>query len=291
MSPLSGLLKVGRYAAILMAVAIAFFPIFWMVSTSFKPITEWSTYPPVWLPTEPTLENYAILIDPRLVAGNSPAINYKVGETALRPLFNSAVVSTAATVLSIVLGTLAAYSIVRFRVGGDSYPFTILSIRMFPAIAVAIPMIVLFSFFRFADTYHGLILAYTAFTLPFSIWMIRSFLAEIPRELEEAAIVHGMSTLRAFRTITLPLARGGILATALFVYILNWSDFLFALVLTYGKVTTVTVQVSKYFSASSGQLYGPQAALGTISTLPVILFGYLIQRHIVRGLSFGAIKR
>jgi multiple sugar transport system permease protein len=121
--------------------------------------------------------------------------------------------------------------------------------------------------------------------------MIRSFIEEVPTELEEAAVVHGMSTLGAFRRITLPLVRGGILATALFVYILNWSEFLFALVLTYGKVTTVTVQVSKYFSASSGQLYGPQAALGTISTLPVILFGYLIQRHIVRGLTFGAIKR
>jgi multiple sugar transport system permease protein len=280
-----------RYLAILVTVLIAFFPIFWMVSTSFKPLPEWSAYPPVWLPHEPTIDNYLMLVNPRAAAGKAAAIDYKVGETAWRPLFNSLVVSSMATLLSIVFGSLAAYSIARFRVGGESYPFTILTVRMFPPIAVAIPMIVMYSMVHLADTYTGLIVAYTAFTLPFSIWMIRSFLEEVPREIEEAAIVHGMSTLRAFWTVTVPLIRGGILATALFVYILNWSEFLFALVLTYGKVTTVTVQVSKYFSASSGQLYGPQAALGTISTLPVILFGYLIQRHIVRGLTFGAIKR
>jgi multiple sugar transport system permease protein len=282
---------VAKSIALVIAVVIAFFPIFWMVSTSFKPLPEWSTYPPVWIPREPTLDNYLILINPQAVAGKAAAINYKVSETAWRPLFNSLVISTIATLLSVTFGTLAAYSIARFRVGGESYPFTILTVRMFPPIAVAIPMIVMFSVLRLADTYFGLIIAYTAFTLPFSIWMIRSFIEEVPTELEEAAVVHGMSTLGAFRRITLPLVRGGILATALFVYILNWSEFLFALVLTYGKVTTVTVQVSKYFSASSGRLYGPQAALGTISTLPVILFGYLIQRHIVRGLTFGAIKR
>jgi multiple sugar transport system permease protein len=97
--------------------------------------------------------------------------------------------------------------------------------------------------------------------------------------------------MKAFLTVTLPLVKGGILATALFVFILNWSEFLFALTLTQGKIVTVTVQVANYVSASSGKLYGVQAAMGTVSTLPVILFGYLIQKHLVRGLSFGAIKR
>jgi multiple sugar transport system permease protein len=162
---------------------------------------------------------------------------------------------------------------------------------MFPPIAIVVPMVVLFSMLRLSDTYVGLVLAYTAFTLPFSIWMIRSFIEEVPEELEGAALIYGMRPLDAFLKVTFPLIRGGVLATALFVFILNWSEFLFALTLTTGHVVTVTLQVANYVSASSGKLYGVQAAMGTISTLPVILFGYLIQRHLVRGLSFGAIKR
>ena len=190
-----------------------------------------------------------------------------------------------------IFGALAAYSIVRFNTGGDNYAFQFLTVRMFPPIAVVVPMVVLFSMLRLSDTYFGLVLAYTAFTLPFSIWMIRSFIEEVPEELEGAALIYGMRPLDAFLKVTLPLIRGGVLATALFVFILNWSEFLFALTLTTGHVVTVTLQVANYVSASSGKLYGVQAAMGTISTLPVILFGYLIQRHLVRGLSFGAIKR
>jgi multiple sugar transport system permease protein len=121
--------------------------------------------------------------------------------------------------------------------------------------------------------------------------MIRSFIDEVPVEIEGAAMLYGMGPLRAFLTVTLPLVKGGILATALFIFILNWSEFLFALTLTQGEIVTVTVQVANYVSASSGKLYGVQAAMGTISTLPVILFGYIIQNHLVRGLSFGAVKR
>jgi multiple sugar transport system permease protein len=162
---------------------------------------------------------------------------------------------------------------------------------MMPPIAVVVPIVVLFSILRLSDTYFGMILAYTAFTLPFSIWMIRSFIEEIPSELEGVAMIHGMGQFRAFLTVTLPLIKGGMLSTALFIFILNWSEFLFALVLTAGNVTTVTLQVANYVSASSGKLYGVQAAMGTVSTLPVIFFGYIIQRHLVRGLTFGAVKR
>lgn len=162
---------------------------------------------------------------------------------------------------------------------------------MMPPIAVVVPVVALFSILRLADTYAGMVIAYTAFTLPFSIWMIRSFIDDLPEELEGAAMIYGASRARAFLTVTLPLIKGGVLATALFIFILNWSEFLFALVLTSGKIVTVTLQVANYVSASSGKLYGVQAAMGTVSTIPVILFGYLIQGHIVRGLTLGAIKR
>lgn len=284
-----------KRTAVVVAMVFAFFPIYWLIATSFKPFDEWASWPPVWLTENPTLQNYRIVFFPEaareFAAAQQGSLDYKVSGSAWKAFQDSAIISTFATVLSVVFGTLSAYSIVRFRTGGENYPFQFLTVRMMPPIAVVVPMVALFAILRLSDTYVGLILAYTAFTLPFSIWMIRSFIEEVPAELEGAAMVHGMSQFRAFLTVTLPLVKGGILATALFIFILNWSEFLFALVLTSGKITTVTLQVANYVSASSGKLYGVQAAMGTISTLPVIVFGYLIQKHLVRGLSFGAVKR
>jgi multiple sugar transport system permease protein len=287
--------RAARRVAVLAAMAIAFFPIFWLVSTSLKPHEEWTSSPPVWITSQPTLQNYRIVFFPeaarRFAAHEAGSLDYKVSGSAWKAFGDSALIATLATVFSVAFGTLAAYSIARYRTGGDNYPFQFLTIRMFPPIAVVVPMVVLFSILKLTDTYAGMVIAYTAFTLPFSIWMIRSFIEEVPPELEGAAMVYGLTPMRAFLTITVPLIKGGVLATALFVFILNWSEFLFALTLTSGHVVTVTVQVANYVSASSGKLYGVQAAMGTISTIPVILFGYLIQRHLVRGLSFGAIKR
>ncbi len=284
-----------RRSAVAVAMLIAFFPIFWLISTSFKPYDEWAHWPPVWVTDRPTLQNYRIVFAPEaaraFAAGQAGSLDYKVSGSAWKAFGDSAIISVSATILSVVFGTLAAWAMVRFRTGGENYPFQFLTVRMFPPIAVVVPMVVLFSVLRLSDTYLGLIIAYTAFTLPFSIWMIRSFIEEVPPELEGAAMIGGMTRLQAFRSVTLPLIKGGLLATALFIFILNWSEFLFALTLTAGKVVTVTVQVANYVSASSGKLYGVQAAMGTVSTLPVIFFGYVIQRHLVRGLTFGAIKR
>jgi len=284
-----------KRSAVCVAILISFFPIFWLVSTSFKPIDEWQKFPPVWISSQPTLQNYRIVFAPKaaqeFAAKQNGAISYKVSGSAWKAFGDSAIIAIGATILSVLFGTLAAYSIVRFHTGGDNYAFQFLTVRMFPPIAIVVPMVVLFSMLRLSDTYVGLVLAYTAFTLPFSIWMIRSFIEEVPEELEGAALIYGMRPLDAFLKVTFPLIRGGVLATALFVFILNWPEFLFALTLTTGHVVTVTLQVANYVSASSGKLYGVQAAMGTISTLPVILFGYVIQRHLVRGLTFGAIKR
>lgn len=288
-------LTVLKRAAVVLAMAIALFPILWLISTSFKPYEEWAAWPPVWITEHPTLQNYRIVFFPEaareFALTQAGSLDYKVSGSAWKAFGDSFVISIFATMLSISFGTLAAYSIVRFNTGGENYPFQFLTVRMMPPIAVVVPMVAVFSLLRLSDTYYGLILAYTAFTLPFSIWMIRSFIEEVPSEIEGAAMVYGLSQFRAFLTVTLPLIKGGVLATALFVFILNWSEFLFALVLTSGKVVTVTLKVANYVSASSGKLYGVQAAMGTISTLPVILFGYLIQRHLVRGLTFGAVKR
>lgn len=288
-------ITVIKRAAVVLAMIFAFLPIYWLIATSFKPFEEWAHWPPVWLTDNPTLQNYRIVFFPdaarEFAAGQQGSLDYKVSGSAWKSFQDSAIISTFATFFSVMFGTLAAYSVVRFRTGGENYPFQFLTVRMVPPIAVVVPMVALFSILKLSDTYFGMILAYTAFTLPFSLWMIRSFIEEVPEELEGAAMVHGLSQFRAFLTVTLPLVKGGILSTALFIFILNWSEFLFALVLTAGDVVTVTLQVANYVSASSGKLYGVQAAMGTISTLPVILFGYVIQKHLVRGLTFGAVKR
>lgn len=284
-----------RRAAVALAMVVSFLPIFWLVSTSFKPYEEWTASPPVWVTGNPTLQNYRIVFAPdaarAFAAQQNGSLDYKVADSAWKAFGDSALISTVATALSVGFGLLAAWSIARFGTGGRTYPFQLLTLRMFPPIAVVVPIVALFSVLKLSDTYFGLILAYAAFTLPFSIWMLRSYIDDAPPELEGAAMVHGLTRWQAFVRVTLPLIRGGLLATALFVFILNWSEFLFALTLTSGHVTTVTLQVAKYVSASSGTLYGVQAAMGAISTLPVVLFGYLIQRHLVRGLSFGSIRR
>lgn len=284
-----------KRSAVVLAMLVSFFPIFWLISTSFKPYEEWAAWPPIWVSEQPTLQNFRIVFFPEaakeFAAADQNSLDYKVSGSAWKAFADSTIISGMATILSVGFGTLAAYSISRFGTGGPNYSFQFLTVRMMPPIAVVVPMVALFAVLRLSDTYVGMILAYTAFTLPFSIWMIRSFIEEIPSELEGVAMVHGASRMRAFLTVTLPLVKGGLLSTALFIFILNWSEFLFALVLTSGKIITVTLQVANYVSASSGKLYGVQAAMGTVSTIPVILFGYLIQRHLVRGLTFGAVKR
>jgi multiple sugar transport system permease protein len=207
------------------------------------------------------------------------------------PFLTSLLICSCATFLSIAIGTLAAYSISRYKFGGNFFSFFILSARMFPPIAVVIPLVVMFSALRLLDSYLGVIIVYTGFTIPFSVWMIKSFLDDVPHELEEAAVIDGMTNFQAILKVTVPLAKGGIAATALFIFILNWSEFLIAFLLTSTKVMTVPILVSRYFSTTLGHMYGPQAALGTIATIPVIIFGFVIQKHLVRGLTFGAVKK
>jgi multiple sugar transport system permease protein len=291
----ASLARILRRVAVAAAMVIAFFPIYWLVQTSFKPQDEWASWPPVWMTEEPTLQNYRIVFAPeaarRFAAEQAGSLDYKVSGSAWHAFADSAVIATLATFFSVVFGTLAAYSIVRYRTGGPNYAFQFLTIRMFPPIAVVVPMVVLFSLLRLTDTIPGMVIAYTAFTLPFSIWMIRSFIEEVPEELEGAAMIHGMSPLRAFLTVTLPLIKGGVLATALFVFILNWSDFLIAKIMTQDDLITAPVYLQSLQGGASGNEYGLQAALACLLIIPPALFGLLIQRYLVRGLTFGAIKR
>jgi multiple sugar transport system permease protein len=275
-------------ALLLVALAVTLFPIFWIVSTSLKPPTDWNASPAVWLPSEATFRNYATLFDPTAMRGDGIG---DVSKTATKAVLGSVLASVTATLLSVLIGLGAAISIVRYRPGGRLTPLTILSGRMFPPAAIAVPFVIIFSLVNLIDSYLGLIAIYVAATLPFSTWMIKSFLDDLPREIEEAAMIDGLSRLHAHLTVTVPAIRGGILSTALFVFILNWSEFLFALVLSYTNIETIPVKLAKYVTATAGTLYGVQAALAVLAMAPLVLAGFAIQNHLARGMTFGAIKR
>jgi len=285
MSPVK---KIATYSVMLIWAAVTIFPIYWMLLTSFKPRPEWISKPITWLPKNPTLDNYDFIF-----TGDADAVSAIASasaQSATNALIDSLILSVSATILALVVGTATAYAISRFKTGGNILPFTILQLRMFPPVAALVPLLIMFASVQAIDTYWPLILLYTGFTMPFAVWLMKSFIDDVPRALEDAAIVDGCSDLGAIWKVVIPNIRGGLAATSLFVFIIIWSDFIVALTLTQDDVVTLPVQLSKY-STSSGQLLGPQAAIATIAVIPVMILGIMIQKYLVRGLTFGAVKK
>jgi multiple sugar transport system permease protein len=296
--------RIVRHAILLAWTAIILFPIFWMVSTAFKNSGEWVAWPPHWLPRVPTLHNFAQIFAFRSI---DPSLSRQAAEQAFsiwKSLGDAVLVCTAAALLALLLGTLLAYSISRFNVGGRYFRHTILTIRMIPPIIIAISILIYYAILipyttsalfglriSLFDTYVGLILIYAVTTLPFVIWMMLTFIVEVPYTLEHAARLMGAGRITVLARVVLPLVASGMVVTFLFVFILDWAEFLLALTLTHPEVTTLTVLLNKFQSASEGRLYGPQAAIGTMITIPVVLLGILIQKHLVKGFSFGTIRR
>lgn len=271
-----------------MALVLVLFPVFWIVMTALKPPTDWNASPAIWLPSEPTLVNFQTLFDPDALR------KYGVGgvsQPAAGAVAGSILAAVVATLLSVAIGLFAAIGISRYGNGSKVTPLVILSGRMFPPAAIAVPFVIIFSNVRLTDTFTGLIAIYVAVTLPFSTWMLKSFVDDLPREIEEAAMLDGRSRLGAHLQVTIPLIRGGLFSTALFIFTLNWSEFMFALVLSYSNVNTIPVQLAKYVTATAGTLYGVQAALAVLAMVPLVLTGFFIQSHLARGMTFGAIKR
>ena len=281
--------KVGRWLAILVLGGCFGFPLYWTLTMAFKPEDEWN--PPghvFWWPSNWTVSNFTNILG---IRGQTSIFATGRSQSALTPIEHSLIAAGLGTLLALAVGVFAAYGIARFRAGGRLLPFQILQLRMFPPIAVIIPLLFMWVYLGLWDTLQGLIILYAAVTFPFVVWLMRSFFQEVPREISEAAIVDGCSQWGAFFKAVLPQAKGGLAATALFVFILNWSDFLIALVMTQDKAKTAPVYLQSLQSGASGQEYGKQAALGIILILPPAILGLAIQRYLVRGLTFGAIKR
>jgi multiple sugar transport system permease protein len=293
-----------RHVILICAAIIILFPIYWMVATSFKESDEWVTWPPRWLPHHPTLKNYSQIFTfdtmQKGVAREATEQPFNVWG----PLADSLLICTLSALIALLLGTFLAYTISRFNVGGKRFRHAILMIRMVPPIVIAIPLLMYYAImiplatqtlfdtrFILFDTRFGVSAIYIATTLPFVIWMMLTFIEEVPYTLEHAARMMGAGRLYTLRRVVLPLVASGMVVTFLFVFILNWAEFLLALTLTHPEVVTLPVLLNKFQSASEGRLFGPQAAIGTIITIPVVVLGILIQKHLIKGFSFGTIRK
>jgi len=267
--------------------ALALLPISWMATMAFKPPAEWTsaTSDLTFFPQNPTLGNFVYVF-----TGEAPDQIVSLDRTVWWPLFASLLTSILGTLIAVVCGTAAAYGVSREKIRG-SIGLSLLQLRIFPPLAVMIPVMIMWAFLGMIDTWWGLSLIYGIVTLPFSFWLMKAYFDELPREIEEAAIVEGCSPFEAFYQITLPIVASAVASTALFIFILNWSDYLIALLLTRSDWTTIPVYMNALASAASGQLYGAKAALGLIAAIPPIILGISIQRFLVRGLTFGALKQ
>lgn len=274
--------KFTWYDGVVLAAALGFalFPIFWLVSTSFKPWVEFNTNPVIWVTDHPTLKNYRDVFYPYVSLIGFPQTS------SWRSIVSSSIVSVAATFFSVAIGLMAAIAIARYRVGGNFIPLQILAFRMVPPVAVAIPFGIISTGIGATLTPVLLTIIYVAYTVPLSTWMLKSFIEQVPSEIEDAAMMDGMSRWQAHWHITVPLVKGGIAATGFFIFILNWSEGAIALALATGKWITIPVQI-----ADKPDSPHVQVALAVIAAAPLVVIGLSIQKHLSRGFTFGAIKR
>jgi len=287
---------------------ITLVPLVWVFLTGFKSPPDSISYPPKMV-FEPTLEGYVNLFTTRtrvspdtlenlpepknfaeeivrnrnmVIAGPS-----KFGERFL----NSIIIGFGSTFLSIVLGTLAAYGFSRFNVPlKDDLLFFILSTRMMPPIAVAIPIFLMYRELGLSDTHVGMILLYTAVNISLAVWLLKGFIDEIPREYEEAALIDGYTRFQSFYKVVLPQAATGIASTAIFCLIFAWNEYAFAVLLTSGTAQTAPPFIPTIIGVG-GQDWPAMAAGATIFLLPVMVFTILLRKHLLRGITFGAVRK
>ena len=269
--------RLGWDAVGLVVFAVMVFPVFWMISTAFKPNEQIVSLTPTWIPLHPTLSHFR------------DAMHEPYFWTDVK---NSLVIVLATVGLSIVLAFLAAIALARFGFGGRKlFVVLVIGIQMLPQAGLIIPLYVVLARYHLTNTLTGVIITYLTFVLPFSVWTLRGFLLGIPKELEEAAMVDGSTRLGVFLKILLPLAAPGLVATAVFTFITSWNEYIFARILLNDQNTqTVTVWLSYFLGTSKNQDWGALMAGSTLTAIPVVIFFLVIQRRIAFGLTAGAVR-
>jgi multiple sugar transport system permease protein len=279
-----------RYAVLTLWALIVAFPLYWELATSFKPSFEWFAWPPVWFPSPATLQNYhdVWLGTTSVAAGGQYALSTQKPFLALE---NSIILAFGATTLAVLYGSIIAYAVSRYRLLSETRMFQLLMLRMVPPIVIVAPLALYYSYIGLLDSIVGLGVLYFLTSLPYAVWMTKSFIDEVPREVEQAAEILGASRWRTIFEVVLPLIRSGLVATFMFLLILNWSEYLLAFTLSATHVVTLPVELSKFQGSTEGRLFGRQAALSVGVTLPLIIVGIAIRKHLARGFSFGMVRR
>jgi multiple sugar transport system permease protein len=290
----------GRTLFVAIVAFIYFLPVLFIIFTALKPQALALSVPPTLSPTSffglipdqyvftATLENFGSVFSRSMTPGGAPE------PTGFdRYFFNSIVIATASVLLALVIGTLAAFGFSRYPLkGNDTYLFIILTTRMLPAIVVIIPVILMFRVVGLSGSYTGIILLYTAFNLAFTIWMMKSFFDELSLDVEDAARIDGSSDMKVFFKICLPQVVAGLAATFVFGLILTWNEFLFALLLSGPDTRTVPVAMNQAVSSGGrGTDWTLLAAIETLFLIPVFLVTFFLQNHLLRGVTFGTVKR
>jgi multiple sugar transport system permease protein len=258
---------------LVVAILIALLPLLWILITSFKGRFDIAAKPLKFL-FQPTLQNFLTVF---------------VSDKFLKYFQDSAIIAACSTLASLFLGSMAAYSISRYKVGGNFLPFWILSQRMLPPIAIILPVYILMSHLGLLDTYYSIIILHTLLNLPFAVWLMTGFFREVPEAVDEAAILDGCGPFSALFRVVLPIVAPGLVATGVFCLLTSWNEFLFSLVLSGRTVKTLPVAVAFYVT-DRDILWGPMTAVGITATIPIVIFTIAIQKHLVRGLSYGAVK-
>ncbi len=281
----------GRVVRILCAwalVALFVFPIYFWTSVAFRDGRDIFARPPQVFEFAPTFDNFEKVFGISIAGAVTPG----GGNFYMAPrLWDSIVIAAGSTALALAIATLAAYALSRMQFRGrHSFVGWVLSTRMMPPVAVAIPMFFIYKTLGLLDTYLGMILIHALMNLPLAVLLMKSFFDDIPAEIDESAVVDGASRWLIFRRIVLPMAKGGIAATAVLCFIFSWTEFLFALTLTQTGIKTVPV-VSTTFVTSVGTAWGNMAALGAAAIVPAFVFVIAVQKHLVRGLTMGSLKQ
>ena len=281
-----------RVIAAWAVVAVFVFPLYYWITTAFKNAKEIFNVPPnVWT-FEPTFRNFEEVFGISLGFFRQQEVLPGGGNFYMAPrLWDSIVVAAGSTAFAVAVATLAAYSLSRMEFKGrHAFVGWVLSTRMMPPVAVAIPLFFIYKDVGLMDSYLGIILIHTVMNLPLAVLLLKSFFDDIPKEIDESALIDGASRWKIFWRVVLPMAKGGIAATAVLCFIFSWTEFIFVLTLTQTGLKTVPV-VSSSFVTSTGTAWGNMAALGVAAMVPAFIFILLVQKQLVRGLTLGSLKQ
>ncbi len=262
------------YAFLIVYIFITLLPYAWLIITSFKTRVDAFSMPPKWI-FDPTFSNYKEAF---------------LDKGFLLNLRNSLVVTTVSTCLALLIGLPSAYAFSRFKIKGEkALMYYLLGTRFTPVVALALPLYLVMAKVGLLNSYVGIIIAHITFNLPFVVWMMRGFFDMIPKEIDEAAKVDGCSWFYIFVRMALPLARSGLAATAVFCAVNSWNEFFMALILTGRATATMPVAIPGLLTPQ-GTIWGQIAAVGTVISVPVLIFAVIVQKNMVKGMTMGAVK-